>query len=139
MRIYLAAPIRGVRTDPAVYEAMAEAIRKSGHDLLSEHPVGRAADFGERGMSEGQIFYRDVEWMNQSDLLVAEVSTPSIGVGWEIAYTLARGKLAICVCHESARGSLSAMVAGNPNMNQRILYYATPEDLQEKLVKALRL
>lgn len=139
MRIYLAAPIRGPRTDVAVYEAMAEAIRKSGHHLLSEHPVGRGGDHHERGMSDGQIFYRDVEWLNQSDLLVAEVSTPSLGVGWEIAYMLARGRLVLCVCHEAARASLSAMVAGNPNMNQRLLFYATVDDLREKLEKALRL
>ncbi|HWG91064.1 MAG TPA: nucleoside 2-deoxyribosyltransferase [Candidatus Thermoplasmatota archaeon] len=139
MKVYLAAPIRAPRLGVEVYEAMAAAIREAGHELLSEHPVGRGGDFQEDGLSEGAIFYRDVEWLNAAQLLVAEVSTPSTGVGWEIAYMLARGRPVICVCQEAARRSLSAMVAGNPNPFQRLIFYRDAADLRARLVKELTL
>ena len=85
LTIYFAGAISGGRGDVAHYRDIVSALESDGHRVLAgavaaEH-VG--AD-GERLESKA-IFERDMQWIEEADVLVAEVSTPSTGVGYEIA------------------------------------------------------
>jgi hypothetical protein len=58
-----------------------------------------------------------MEWLRAADLVLAEVSTPSLGVGFEIGHALAMGKRVICLHRLGGTGRLSAMIAGNPALS----------------------
>jgi nucleoside 2-deoxyribosyltransferase len=62
------------------------------------------------------IYTRDVRWIRESDVLIAEVSQPSIGVGYEIAYAEACGKPILALYCLDAEKSISAMISGNPHI-----------------------
>lgn len=55
-------------------------------------------------------------WLAEADLVVAEVSTPSLGVGYELGRAEALGKPALCLYREQEGRQLSAMVSGNPQV-----------------------
>lgn len=114
MKIYFAGAIRGGREDQARYQGLIQYLSTLG-EVLTEH-IGQAdlAASGEKGFSDRAIYLRDQAWLEQADVVVAEVSLPSLGVGYEIGYAERRGKKILCLFWAHAPRKLSAMIAGNP-------------------------
>jgi len=127
MRVFLALPDRGLAPD--VEQALRAAVDASKHEILADPPaahVGLAA-------SERDRFLTIVDRMMEADLLLADVSDPDAGVGWCVAWFLARGRLVVLTCRRDARAGLSAMVAGNPSPWQRTVIYDDPAELTRAL------
>lgn len=129
MKIYFCGSIRGGRADAAIYHEMIEFLKQYGC-VLTEH-VGDAAltDKGGDGTSE-EIWQRDTAWLRECDIVIAECSQPSLGVGYELAFAEALGKQ-VHVFYGRSDGRLSAMVAGDPQFS--VCYYEGKEDLLTKL------
>ena len=68
-------------------------------------------------ISDIEIFERDIAWLNESQFIVAEVSQPSLGVGFEIATALSKGKKVLCLYKNQINRELSAMISGNKNIH----------------------
>jgi len=116
MKIYFAGSIRGGRDDAALYEAMITWLRSLG-EVLTEH-VGNPAlsETGDDGPSDRYIHDRDMSWLSACDLMVAEVTAPSLGVGYELGWASALGKPALCLHRTISGRPLSAMIAGSPGI-----------------------
>jgi nucleoside 2-deoxyribosyltransferase len=69
---------------------------------------------------------RDVSWIRDCSVLIAEVSVPSHGVGYEIGYALDQGKRVLCLAH--AGRSVSKMITGNPHPALKVAFYGTVEE-----------
>ena len=112
-KIYFAGSIRGGRADAALYARLI-AHMKQRHIVLTEH-VGSPAltPTVERGMTDAEIYEKDMAWLRESDVVIAECTTPSLGVGYELAYAEAHGK-PVHIFHDPARCVLSAMLTGDP-------------------------
>ena len=110
-RVFLSGSIRGGRRLVETYRFMADVMLSAGVEVLSEHVARETVFDDERGMSEQDIFMRDVGGIQQCDCLVAEVSVPSIGVGYEICYAVGLEKPVLCVYERDS--NVSAMVLGN--------------------------
>jgi hypothetical protein len=54
--------------------------------------------------------------MQAADLIIAEVTTPSLGVGYEIGVGRAMGKDIFCLYRHREGKELSAMIAGDPEL-----------------------
>lgn len=132
MKIYFAASIRGGRGLQATYQAIVEHLRQSGHVVLSEGVAFETME--EQGFSDGDIYRQDTAWLDECDAVVAEVTVPSLGVGYEIGYALHKAhKPVLCLCQQGA--NLSAMLQGNPHPNLRVVFYA---DIDGALAEARR-
>ncbi|MCA9356115.1 nucleoside 2-deoxyribosyltransferase [Candidatus Nomurabacteria bacterium] len=59
------------------------------------------------------MFGDDTGWLDESDIVIAEVTTPSLGVGYELGRAEAKGKRVICLFREGGDKKLSAMILGN--------------------------
>lgn len=112
-KVYFAGSIRGGRQDAALYGEMIAFMEERGCRVLTEH-VGLESlqQEGERTMTEEEIFLRDMAWLTESDLVVAECTTPSHGVGYELARARDMGK-EVHIFYDLSRGRLSAMLAGD--------------------------
>ena len=111
MNIYFAGSIRGGRTDAALYFEIIEQLGEYGQ-VLTEH-IGNPELTGLGEIDDDRkIHDRDLAWLKQADCLVAEVTTPSLGVGYEIGKATEWGKPILCLFRPSDRGALSAMIAG---------------------------
>ena len=69
-------------------------------------------DKGEEKLSLKEIYERDMEWLKKSDLVIAEVSMPSLGIGYELGVAEKLGKRVICFYD---------FVKGNPLRNWSFL------------------
>jgi nucleoside 2-deoxyribosyltransferase len=116
MKIYFAGSIRGGRDDQKVYVEIIEHLKNMG-TVLTEHICNDLAEMGEEEKTDDWIFNRDMDWLNVSDVLVAEVTTPSLGVGYEISKAESLGKPVICLFRNFGTKSLSAMIGGNKDLN----------------------
>jgi|SRR5205085_4136168 len=127
MKIYFAGAIRGGREDRALYLSIVEQLREYGH-VLTEH-IGDAAlsELGEVG-DDKKIHDRDLAWLIEADYLVAEVTTPSLGVGYEIGKATEWGKPTLCLFRPDRGRILSAMIAGGSGIMVR--EYENAEELE---------
>jgi nucleoside 2-deoxyribosyltransferase len=78
-----------------------------------------------------EIYHRDIAWIEACDAIVAEVSTPSHGVGYEIAYALSIGKPVFCCYQEGV--SVSKMLTGNDSSSFVIQAYTDTTQALELL------
>ena len=113
MKIYFAGSIRGGRSDAKLYLKIIEYLKNFG-EVLTEH-IGEdsISSFGESSMSDLDIHNRDMDWLIKSDIIIAEVTNPSLGVGYEIGRAIEYGKKIICLYREVDDNRLSAMIAGS--------------------------
>ena len=126
--IYFGGSIRGGRDDAAIYAQLIERLRKFGR-VLTEH-IGQPnlTDSGEDALPRA-IHDRDLEWVHESDVVVAEVTTPSLGVGYEIGRATQWQKPVLCLFRTGTPRSLSAMISGCPDVIVR--EYARVEDVDD--------
>jgi len=129
-KIYFAGSIRGGRTDADLYGRLIRHLQGYG-TVLTEHVGDPGLLAAEQTMSEAAIFDRDMEWLAAADLVVAEVSTPSLGVGFEIAMAQGLGKEICCLYRLGGSKRLSAMIAGNRKV--QVYSYATVDEAERAM------
>ncbi|MCR4901538.1 MAG: nucleoside 2-deoxyribosyltransferase [Butyrivibrio sp.] len=107
-KIYFAGSIRGGRIDAELYNRLITYMQKTDI-VLTEH-------IGHLNLKESrndvEIYEQDTAWLRESDVLIAECTCPSLGVGYELAYAEAIGK----PCHvfyDKTKANLSAMLTGD--------------------------
>lgn len=97
--------------------AIARAVARAGWVVLSTPVVDPSADFADDGPDRARrIFARDMAWLEASDALIAEISVPSLGVGFEVGEALRLGRPTLCLRDAALADRLpSAMIVGNPS------------------------
>lgn len=103
------------------YMAILDSIKLSGAEVLSEVFVHDALNYGGSPLPADQIYRRDTEMIKAADLVIAEVTNPSLGVGYELAYAEKLKKQILCLFDRNSSNILSAMVEGNSYNN--VEYY----------------
>ena len=117
MTIYLACTVRGDRGGVLAGRAICERLQRHGHDVLTTHLLADNVDTAESQITERQVFRRDLEWLTSCDVLVAEASGSSYGVGFEVGYVLGRaeatGQRVILLYDTARRDKVSRLITGN--------------------------
>ena len=131
MKIYFSGAISGGRDHAAIYQRMVARMQAQGHEVLSAHVADPVVLEHEKDVSPRVVFDRDVAWIDECDAVVAEVSTPSTGVGYEYGYALQIGKPVLCVYRAGLR--MSKMITGNPAPNLTVATYADADELDAKV------
>ncbi len=133
-KIYFACSIRG-GGDTSLYQAIVDAIKKAGGDVLSEVFVHDAINYGGSPLPSDQIYKRDTEMIHDCDVLIAEVTNPSLGVGYELAYAEKLGRPILCLFNLTSKNKLSAMVSGN---SYNTVEYTHPDEITDKVTKFMK-
>jgi hypothetical protein len=118
MKIYFAGAIRGGREDVALYLELVELLRPYG-TVLTEHIADEQLTSLGESMDDRAIHDRDLTWLKEADCLVAEVTTPSLGVGFEIAKAAEWGLRILCLFRPDSGRTLSALIAGSDRVTVR--------------------
>lgn len=128
MKVYFAGTIMGDRKHLSTFQHIVRHIQSRGHSVPTVHVAQQDVLAAEASHTPEEVYRRDVVWIRESDCLVAEVSTPSLGVGYEICYALTQGKPVLCL---HRRGEpLSKMILGCTEPNIAVRDYADePEAL----------
>lgn len=131
MNIYFACSITGGRKDELVYQKLVAALQEFGHHVPTALLASADVMPLEGVVLPGEVYSRDVAWIRGCDFLLAEVSTPSHGVGYEIGYALGCGKKVLCLHREGVK--VSKMILGNPDPNLTVRSYHTAEQAVQLL------
>lgn len=128
-KIYCAGPISGDTTYSENYKKIIEIVKSQGFFPLHEPELKPNYT-----LNDEEIYRRDIKWISDSAGVIAEVSGPSLGVGFEIAYSLfVLNKPVLALYHESVP-RLSAMIKGCNSSLLSVQRYKTDLDL-EKFIK----
>jgi nucleoside 2-deoxyribosyltransferase len=128
MNVYFSCSLTGGRKDEAVYGEIVTHLLAQGHEVPTAHLADPEVMALEQIVEAADIYARDTDWIRACDAVIAEVSTPSHGVGYEVAFALGLGKPVLCCYRQGAR--VSKMITGNnaPGMNVHA-YRASAEAL----------
>ena len=135
MKIYFACSITGGREDEDTYQKMVGLLLSMGIDVPSAHIAETGIEEVDAREDPHDIYFRDVTWIEESDLLIAEVSTPSHGVGYEIGYALDLNKPVLCL-YQNLVG-VSKMILGNPHPLLTVEAYSDLNEVKGILRKYL--
>ena len=111
-KVYFAGSIRGGRADEDLYKRIIKYIQQN-HVVLTEH-VGDLSLSKTEGLKhrEVAIYEQDTAWLRESDVVIAECTTPSLGVGYELAYAESHSK-PVHIFYDKSSTNISAMLSGN--------------------------
>jgi nucleoside 2-deoxyribosyltransferase len=128
MKIYFAGSISGGRGDWKLYFEIINLLREYG-EVLTEH-IGEEAlsAMGEAGLNDKEIHDRDIAWLRSADALVAEVTTASLGVGYEIGKAAEWKKPVLCLYRPGEKRRLSGMLTGSDEV--KVFEYQTTGELK---------
>ena len=115
LKIYFGGSIKGGRSKVEDYKKIVDYLKTVGA-VLDEHVADPNLKSTGETIGPVEIYKRDVNWINECDILIAEVTVPSLGVGYEIGYAESLNKKIICLYQ--ANENLSAMIKGNENITQ---------------------
>lgn len=133
MKVYFACSISGGRDSAHLYQDIVFAIKGSGAELLSELFASEKIDAkvgisAKKDMSKKDIWEWDLNWVREADIIIAEVTQPSLGVGYEIAKAEEWNKPVLTLFHEPSGNRLSAMIEGSDGT--KTVYYSNAEEAQ---------
>ena len=126
MNIYFACSITGGREFEGVYQEIVSALTDDGHLIPTSHLVQSDVMENERELMPHEVYERDVSWIKECDVLIAEVSVPSHGVGYEIGFALNIGKPVLCISQKDRK--VSKMITGNQDAALQIQTYTSVEE-----------
>lgn len=129
MNIYFCGSIRGGRSLAASYEKMIGLLGSHGNVLTEHLGSDEVIESKDRVLSDKEIHDRDLQWIVDSDVLVAEVTVPSLGVGYEIGRAVEMGKPVLCLFQKGSGFTLSAMIAGSNQVEMK--YYTSMEEVED--------
>ena len=121
MNIYFACSITGGRSFESVYQEFTRAMLEDGHEIPTAHLAESSVMALEKVIDPREVYDRDVNWISDCDALIAEVSVPSHGVGYEIGFALEKGKPVLALAEEGI--VVSKMITGNPNRALQVNFY----------------
>ncbi len=110
MKVYLSCPIVGGRR-LKIARLLHDVISETGHDVISKWLVSDDPGFS---LSPSEVYRRDTDGIRSADIVVADVSNPSHGVGMEMMLALMLGKTIISLAPKRTR--ISRMLLGAPDI-----------------------
>ena len=129
MNVYFSCSITGGRRDQSIYAEIVEILQINGCIVPTAHLASPDIALLETNTRAEEIYQRDITWVRECDVLIAEVSTPSHGVGYEIAEAVKCGKHVLCLYREGAH--VSKILTGNTEQNFQIQAYENRHQLQD--------
>ncbi len=135
MKIFFAGSIRGGRHLIPTYQYIIRFLKYRDYTVISEHVAAEGLEKIEAKMTEQEIYEKDSNWVEESDCVVAEITVPSIGVGYEICHAAKHKKPVLCLYESGANAS--AIVLGNTTGYVIAKAYSDKKQLEEIILEFL--
>lgn len=129
MKIYFAGAIRGGREKVYDYQKMVQQFEKCGAEVLTKHVADPNLSVKGENMSFKEIYERDIKWLKECDIVFADITLPSLGVGYEISYAENSGKDIYAIYEKGA--NVSGFLRGDEKIN--FLAYESVDEVINKI------
>lgn len=106
------------------YQHIIACLEKSGIILVSgQQIIDPKLSAREKHIASTEIFKRERKCIDKADVVIAEVTSPSTGVGGEIVYALTQKKPVLALVFAENEDKISPMIEGNPSENLFLEHY----------------
>ena len=113
MKIYFGFTVAGDRSSIDAARRIVALLQQKGHEVLTRHLVHEDAWPQDRIIPPQQVYQRDMRWLEQCDLFLAEVSGSSFGLGFEAGYLLGgSAKKVILFYRREIANKISLLIPG---------------------------
>lgn len=112
MKIYMSGSIYGGTEKIDIYKKLIEALKNYGEIL--DDQIADENTIAKEVFQNDEDIYKDLEAkLKIADIIFAEVSIPSLGVGYELGFADKLGKRIIAIYDETYTPKVSTMIRGN--------------------------
>jgi hypothetical protein len=138
VKIYFGFTVAGDRSTVEMARRIVVWLEAAGHTVLTRHLVSDTARADDRALAPQAVYERDMRWLADSDLFIAEVSGSSFGLGYEAGYVLGSSeKRAILFYRADAAERISLLITGNTHPRCKAAAYTTFDEIAEVLADAM--
>ena len=131
-KLYFCASVTGGRDNADIYTEAVKILREH-FVVLTEHLADKnLTAMGENNLSRKEIYERDVKYLQECDVVIAECTTPSLGVGYELCYAEKLCKPTYVLFGNNSGRRLSAMIEGNEYY--KVIYYDSLSEALENII-----
>jgi 2'-deoxynucleoside 5'-phosphate N-hydrolase len=132
MKIYFGFTVAGDRSSVVAATKIVELLEELGHDVLTRHLIREDAWQADRSISPQEVYRRDMAWLQECDLFVAEVSGSSFGLGFETGYLLgATDKKVVLFYRRAVETKISLLITGITHPNCKLVPYSQLEEVED--------
>ena len=132
MKIYFGFTVAGDRSSVVAATKIVELLVELGHEVLTRHLIREDAWQADRSISPQEVYRRDMTWLKQCDLFVAEVSGSSFGLGFETGYLLGATEKKVALFYRRAvETKISLMITGITHPNCRLVPYSHLDEIED--------
>lgn len=130
MKIYFGFTVAGERSGLEAARRIVHLLEELGHEVLTRHLVDDDAWEADRRISAAEVYQRDLAWLQQCDILIAEVSGSSFGLGFEAGYILgSTQKRVVLLYRKDLEEKLSLLIKGNSHENCTLVPYTSAQEV----------
>jgi nucleoside 2-deoxyribosyltransferase len=97
--------------------------------VISRHQTSERFLENESRLTDKAIHDRDYGWLNDADMVIAEITNPSLGVGAEIADAVNLSIPVLCVYRTDYERQISAYIRGKAGVECRA--YSDHDELKD--------
>ena len=138
MKIYFGFTVAGSRSAIEAARRVVQLLEDAGHEVLTRHLVNDDAWAADRLITPQEIYQRDMNWLRECDLFIAEVSGSSFGIGFETGYLLGSSqKRAILFYRRDLAKSISLLITGNTHPNCTLVPYGDVAEVENYIQETL--
>ena len=135
MNIYVSGSMYGGQQKIDTYKKLIDKLEEYGEVLTKQIADPKAIE-KEEHQNDADI-YKDLEKkLEKADIVIAEVSVASIGVGYEIGYAAKLNKKIVAIYDENYLDKVTTMVRGNKKI--RIIPYKDIDEILDNIEDILK-
>jgi 2'-deoxynucleoside 5'-phosphate N-hydrolase len=132
MKVYFGFTVAGSRSSVEAAKKIVAILESMGHEVLTSHLLHEDAWEADRRLPPQEVFARDMRWLTQCGVFIAEVSGSSFGLGFEAGYLLgATPKKTILFYDRAVERKISLLIVGNTHPNCTLVPYTGLGGLEE--------
>ncbi len=135
MNVFASLAVFGGRDYIENCKQLVQYILDHGHCVLNKHIVEDDLHELDEGSTPHQIHDQCKQWISEADIIIAEISTPSHGVGIELEYATQLGKPIFSFYLEKEKKNVSKMIMGYKDIKK--FSYTSPDDFKKILPEIL--
>jgi hypothetical protein len=138
MKIYFGFTVAGDRSSLTAARRIVRLLEDGGHHVLTRHLVDDDAREADRRIGPRGVYSRDLAWLHECDIFIAEVSGSSFGLGFEAGYLLgATEKMVVLLYRADAESRISLMITGNTHPRCTLVPYSSIDQAESILGRLL--
>lgn len=131
MKIYFGFTVAGDRSTVIAARKIVGILEELRHQVLTRHLVEDNAWELDRSIKPKEVYLRDMKWLEQCDMFIAEASGSSFGLGFETGYLLgATTKKVVLFYRREVESKISLLITGITHPNCRLVPYSEFNEIE---------